>query len=213
MVLMDALALDRNRRASLARYGKLLGILTVCWGVAEASLALWSAAQTGSISLASFGSDSVIEVLSALAVWWRMSHEMNHEKRHHAERTSLKVTGFCLLGLATYVLIDASLHLYRRDHATVGKLGIAVTAAALVSMPLLAREKRRVGQALLSGAMMTDAKQTDFCTYQAAIVLLGLLCHSLFGIDWADGVAALILVPILVRAGVLALRGEHCCAH
>ena len=210
---MDAVALDLSRRTSIARYGKILGVLTVCWSVTEATLALWSAARTGSVSLTGFGFDSVIEVLSALAVWWRMSHEMNHERRHHAERVSLKITGYCLLGLSTYVLIDACLHLYRQDHASVGRLGVAVTAAALVCMPLLAREKRRVGRALSSGAMMTDAKQTDFCMYQAAIVLLGLLCHSLFGIDWADGVAALILVPILIRAGVLALRGEHCCVH
>ncbi len=210
---MDAVALDVTRRISVARYGKLLGILTVCWGVTEAALALWSAARTGSVSLTGFGLDSVIEVLSALAVWWRMSHEMNHERRHHAERVSLKITGYCLLGLGGYVLVDACLHLYRQDYASVGRLGVAVTAAALVCMPLLAREKRRVGRALSSGAMMTDAKQTDFCMYQAAIVLLGLLCHSLFGINWADGVAALILVPLLIRAGTLALRGEQCCVH
>ncbi len=210
---MDAVAFDLTRRASAARYGKILGVLTICWGITEATLALWSAARTGSISLTGFGFDSVIEVLSALAVWWRMSHETNQERRHHAERVSLKITGFCLLGLGTYVLVDACLHLYQRDHATVGRLGVAVTSAALVCMPLLAREKRRVGRALSSGAMMTDAKQTDFCMYQAAIVLLGLLCHALFGIDWADGVAALVLVPILIRAGVLALQGEQCCAH
>ena len=210
---MDAAAFDLTRRTSVARYGKILGILTVCWGVTEATLALWSAARTGSVSLTGFGFDSVIEVLSALAVWWRMSHETNHERRHHAERVSLKITGYCLLGLGTYVLVDACLHLYRQDQAVVGRMGVIVTAAALVCMPLLAREKRRVGRALSSGAMMTDAKQTDFCMYQAATQLLGLLCHSLFGINWADRLAARILVPILIRAGVLALRGEHCCVH
>jgi divalent metal cation (Fe/Co/Zn/Cd) transporter len=61
--------------------------------------------------------------------------------------------------------------------------------------------------------MMTDAKQTDFCTYQAAIVLFGLLVHALFGIGWADSAAALLLVPLLLRAGVLSLRGESCCTH
>ena len=94
-----------------------------------------------------------------------------------------------------------------------GKDGDCDHAAAMALMPLLAREKRRVGGGLSSRAMMTDAKQTDFCTYQAAIVLLGLLCHALFGIGWADSVAALILVPILLRAGALSLRGEHDCTH
>jgi hypothetical protein len=32
-------------------------------------------------------------------------------------------------------------------------------------MPLLSRAKRKVGRALNSGAMMTDATQTDFCMY------------------------------------------------
>jgi hypothetical protein len=61
--------------------------------------------------------------------------------------------------------------------------------------------------------MMTDAKQTDFCMYQAAIVLFGLLVHAIFGIGWADSAAALLLVPVLVRSGVLSLRGQQCCAH
>ncbi len=202
-----------ERRSSLARYGKLLETLTMIWGATEASVALWSAAQTGSISLAGFGLDSVIEVLSALALWWRMSHEMNHDRRHHAERISLNIAGSCLLALGAYIMAAAAVSLYRQHQPGVGRLGVVITAAAVVLMPLLAREKRRVGRALASHAMMTDAKQTDFCTYQAAIVLLGLLCHSLFGIGWADGVAALLLVPILLHAGAQTLRGKHDCAH
>ena len=61
--------------------------------------------------------------------------------------------------------------------------------------------------------MATDAKQTDFCMYQAAIVLVGLVAHAAFGVTWADSVAALILVPILIRAGMLAFRGEQCGCH
>ena len=37
---MDAVAIDLTRRISVARYGKILGVLTVCWGVTEATLAL-----------------------------------------------------------------------------------------------------------------------------------------------------------------------------
>ena len=210
---MSLLELTHDRRASLARYGKILSVVTIVWGGAEAVVALWSAARTHSVSLTGFGLDSVIEVLSALAVWWRMSHEMDHGRRHRAEHVSLRVTGYLLLCLAAWVFFDASVHLICREAARVGVAGIAITAAAIVCMPLLSREKRRIGSALSSNAMLTDSKQTDFCMYQAAIVLLGLLCRALFGINWTDGVAALILVPFLVRAGVLALRGEQCCAH
>ena len=78
---------------------------------------------------------------------------------------------------------------------------------------LLSRAKRKVGRTLNSTAMMTDAKQTDFCMYQAAIVLFGLLVHTAFGIGWADSAAALLLVPLLLRAGTLSLRGQSCCTH
>lgn len=196
----------------MARYGKLLEILTIVWAGTEATVALWSARQTGSASLAGFGWDSVIEVLSAVALWWRMSHEMNHERRHQAERLSLRFAGICLLALSAYVFADACWHLYQHEHATVGKLGIGITAAAVILMPLLSREKRRVGTSLHSHAMLTDAKQTDFCMYQAVIVLLGLVSQTIFGIAWADSIAALVLVPILIRVGVLTLRGQHNCA-
>lgn len=159
---MIATELSQDRRASLARYGKTLEVLTILWGATEAAVALWSAVATHSVSLTGFGLDSVIEVFSAVAVWWRMSHEMNHERRHHSERVSLRITGILLLCLAAWVLFDASRHLVRRESHSVGALGIAVTAAALVCMPLLSREKRRIGAALSSRAMLTDAKQNGF---------------------------------------------------
>jgi divalent metal cation (Fe/Co/Zn/Cd) transporter len=61
--------------------------------------------------------------------------------------------------------------------------------------------------------MMTDAKQTDFCMYQAIIVLFGLVVHATLGIGWADSAAALLLVPLLLQAGILSIRGQACCAH
>ncbi len=200
-------------RASVARRGRQLEMFTVVWGIAEAAIALTAAAKDGSISLAGFGFDSLIEVVSAVALLWRMSHEMNHQRRHQAEAISLRIAGICLISLAAYVLADASYDLWRGHHAQTGWLGIGITLAALLFMPLLARAKRQVGRALGSPAMMTDARQTDFCMYQAAIVLFGLMMHTFFHIDWADSAAALILVPFLVRAGVLSLQGKQCCAH
>jgi hypothetical protein len=47
--------------------------------------------------------------------------------------------------------------------------------------------------------MHADAKQTKFCTYLSAISLAGLLLNALFGLWWADPVAALIMVPIVPK--------------
>jgi divalent metal cation (Fe/Co/Zn/Cd) transporter len=77
-------------------------------------------------------------------------------------------------------------------------------------MPLLARAKRRVARNLNSNAMHADSRQTDLCAYLSAILLGGLLLNATVGWWWADPVAAIVMVPIIVREGVGALRGENC---
>src|SRR5206468_13102329 len=88
--------------------------------------------------------------------------------------------------------------------------GILLACVSLVVMPLLSRAKRRVGRALGSAAMHADAKQTEFCTCLSAILLAGLLLNTLFGLWWADPVAALIMVPIIAKEGIEGLQGVAC---
>ncbi len=206
-------AISLELRAQLARHGRRLEVITVLWAALEAGVALTGAHREHSVSLAGFGWDSCIEMLSGAALYWRMTHEMNHERKHQAEKVSLMVAGACLLALAVYVLIDSLLSLRMGGEKSPGWMGIAITAAALVSMPLLTRAKRKIARGLNSRAMMADAAQTNFCAIQAAIVLTGLLVRSVFHVAWADAVAGLVLVPFLVRAGRGALRGEECCSH
>ena len=77
-------------------------------------------------------------------------------------------------------------------------------------MPLLARAKRRVAAQLNSRALAADSKQTDLCAWLSAILLGGLLLNALLGWWWADPVAALVMVPIIAREGIQALRGRAC---
>jgi divalent metal cation (Fe/Co/Zn/Cd) transporter len=200
-------------RAAIARRGHYLELFTISWALLEATVALATAMKSHSVSLAGFGLDSLIEVVSGAAVMWRMSHEMDHHRRHRAEHVSLRIAGVCLLVLAAYVFIEATFNLVNHRTSETTWVGIAVTSAAVLFMPLLSRAKRKVGRALNSAAMMTDANQTDFCMYQAMIVLFGLSVHATFGIGWADNAAALLLVPFLLRAGTLSLRGQACCSH
>ena len=83
-------------------------------------------------------------------------------------------------------------------------------------MPLLVRAKRRVAAAIGSRALDADATQTALCTYLSAILLAGLLLNATVGWWWADPVAALIMVSIIVREGLEGIRGERCedgCEH
>jgi divalent metal cation (Fe/Co/Zn/Cd) transporter len=200
-------------RARLARRGRRLETFTIVWAAMEAGVALAGAHREHSISLAGFGWDSCIEMLSGAALYWRMTHEMDHAEKHRAEELSLKIAGFCLYALAAYVLVESVLELRQGGDHSPGWMGMAITTAALLTMPVLTVYKRRVAVGLNSRAMMTDAAQTNFCAIQAAIVLAGLAIRSIFHVGWADAVAGLVLVPFLIRAARAAFKGEACCTH
>jgi divalent metal cation (Fe/Co/Zn/Cd) transporter len=78
---------------------------------------------------------------------------------------------------------------------------------------LLARAKRRVAARLNSRAMEADSKQSSICGYLAAMLLCGLALNALFGWRWADPVAALAMLPIIIKEGIEGLRGETCGCH
>jgi divalent metal cation (Fe/Co/Zn/Cd) transporter len=78
-------------------------------------------------------------------------------------------------------------------------------------MPTLAKAKRRVAAGIFSAAMQADSRQTDFCAYLSVILLGGLLLNAVGGWWWADPVAALVMVPVIVKESIDGLKGRACC--
>jgi hypothetical protein len=89
-------------------------------------------------------------------------------------------------------------------------LGIAILIAAAVFMPLLAREKRRLSAATGSAALGADAVQSALCAYLSLIALMGLVINAIWRIKWADPIAALAVLPLILREGWDALCGKTC---
>ena len=77
-------------------------------------------------------------------------------------------------------------------------------------MPLLARAKHRVANAMNSRVLASEATQTSLCAYLSAIALVGVVLNAAFGWWWADPVAAVAMVPIIGREGLDGVRGEMC---
>ncbi len=193
--------------APLVARGRRLEYFTILWNCLESIVAIGSGLMAGSIALVGFGVDSVIESLSGLALLWRLRDGEQGEQR---ERTALKIVGVSFLLLASYVAFDAVKSLFRRQPPETSYIGIALALLSLVVMPLLAGKKRQVAARLNSRALQADSRQTDLCAYLSAILLGGLLLNALFGWWWADPVAALVMVPIIGKEGLEALRGETC---
>jgi divalent metal cation (Fe/Co/Zn/Cd) transporter len=202
------IALDRQ---AVARRGKQLEYFTIAWNSLEGLVALVAGALAGSISLVGFGIDSFIEVTSGGVLLWRMSVDADVQKRERREKLSLRIVGICFLALAVYVGYESISDLVGRKSPEHSIPGIILACVSLVVMPLLSRAKKKVGNDLGSAAMHADAKQTDFCVYLSAILLLGLVLNAALGWWWADPVSALIMVPLIAKEGVEAMNGETCC--
>ena len=202
-------------RTTTAKRGKQLEYFTIAWNSLEGLVAVIAGAFAGSISLVGFGFDSFIEVTSGATLLWRMSVDADAKSRERNERLSIRIVGVCFVVLAAYVTYEAISDLFDRKPPEHSVPGIVLACVSLIVMPVLSRAKKRVGNELGSAAMKADAKQTDFCVYLSAILLGGLLLNAVFGLWWADPVAALIMVPIIAKEGFEGIRGGVCdvCQH
>ena len=205
--MAEAIVIDR---VATARHGRRLEYFTIAWNCLEGLVAVIAGLVAGSISLVGFGIDSFIEVTSGAALLWRMSVDADVHRRERNERLALRIVGVCFVALAVYIGYESIGDLIRRQAPEHSIPGIVLACVSLLVMPLLSRAKRKVANALGSAAMHADATQTDFCVYLSAILLGGLLLNAIFGLWWADPVAALIMVPIIAREGIEGIQGKAC---
>jgi divalent metal cation (Fe/Co/Zn/Cd) transporter len=202
--------IDTLERPAAVLRGRQLEYFTVVWNTLEGLVAVVAGILAGSISLMGFGIDSFIEVTSGSVLLWRMSVDSDMHRRETNEKRALRLVGSCFLLLAAYIAYDSISDLWLKRASEHSVAGIVLACVSMVVMPVLSRAKRKVGRSLGSAAMHADAKQTEFCTYLSAILLVGLLLNAVFGLWWADPVAALIMVPIIAKEGIEGVRGKAC---
>jgi divalent metal cation (Fe/Co/Zn/Cd) transporter len=174
----------------------------------EAVVSLEAAWTARSPALLGFGGDSAVELLSAAVVLWR-SHSAS--QGDHAEQRAAKIAGSLLLALAAFVAFTSVLTLLGHVEAQPSPIGIALLIPAAVVMPWLAKQKRQLSAATDSAALRADAAESAVCGYLALIALAGLLANAIGRVTWADPIAALALLPLIVHEGWEAMKGKPCC--
>jgi cation diffusion facilitator family transporter len=202
-----------GERSRLLRRGVTLEYATVAWNVVEGVIAVAAGLVASSVALIGFGVDSFVETASAAVVGWRLRAESlghaDEERAERLERRAGRIAGALLLALAAYIVVDAGRRLLGFGaEATESVVGIALTAVSLVAMPLLGWVKLRTATDLKSGALRADAYETIACAWLSLATLTGLVLNLTLGWWWADPLAALAIVPLVVREGIEGLRGE-----
>jgi divalent metal cation (Fe/Co/Zn/Cd) transporter len=178
----------------------------------EAAMAVTAGIIAGSLALTSFGFDSVIELVSATLVLGRLRAELSGGQANgRAEHRVLRIIAVTFFVLAAYVLAGSVIDLATRSHPERSPVGIGLTVASLLVMPLLGWRKRRVGSALRNQLVIADAAETMLCATLAATTLLGLALFAAFGWWQADPIAALAVAYFAVHEGREAWHGELAC--
>jgi divalent metal cation (Fe/Co/Zn/Cd) transporter len=205
LVQLGTVRATSNHNARPSRTVLWLQMVTLAWMLVECGVSLYAANMAHSAALLAFGSDSLVELMSASLVLAQCIPGIAI-----AERRANRIAGGLLFLLALVVAATAIGSLGLRAKPQTSPIGMAITVAALLAMPVLAWLKRREARRTHHPALAADAVQSATCAYLAFITLAGLAINAVFHIAWIDSAAALLAVPILLWEGRSAWRGHTC---
>jgi divalent metal cation (Fe/Co/Zn/Cd) transporter len=195
---------SKQSRASLLRRGLNLEYVTLGWNVVGVIVVGFAALRAGSVALAGFGLDSLIEIFASVIVIWHLN-----ESRGHNEKLALRLIGVAFLALAAYVIVQVGYSFAVGGRPAPSVLGIVWLAVTVVAMLLLARGKRATGRRLDNPVLVAESRVTVIDAYLAAAVLIGVALNALLGWWWADPLSGLIIVYYAIVEGVAHWR-EGC---
>jgi divalent metal cation (Fe/Co/Zn/Cd) transporter len=207
---------NRQRDVQLALQ---LTYITIGWMTVEGAAALLLGWASKSLLLEAFGIDSLIELFSGGVLLWRLKVESNgtasSERLEAVERRAAKWVGYSLYLLVVYVLFNSGYGLFIAKRVTdthESAWGILIGIVAKVGMPILAAYKIKVAARLNSRALRADAVESIVCGYLSIVLMVGLAATRILGWWWLDSVAALALIPFIVKEAREAIHGGCECS-
>ncbi len=186
-------------------------VLTVAWMTIEVIVALVAAWTAKSSALLGFGGDSTAELFSAMVVLWRFRSTSDSEIED--ERLAARVAGGLLFAVAGIVVVSSGWSLLGYSEPRPSFVGIVLLIVAGVGMPWLASQKRKLATQIGSASLRVDATESALCGYLSLIALAGLLANAIFRAPWTDPLAALALVPLILKEAWHAVHtSRNCCS-
>jgi len=216
---LEQLAVSQPReRADDVRLALLLTYITLGWMTIEGAASLLLGWASKSLLLEAFGIDSLIELFSASVLLWRLrieaSGRADEERVEAVEHRASRLVGYTLYFLVAYVVFNSAYGLFIAHRVTdthESAWGILIGLVAKVGMPILAGYKLKVAARLNSRALRADAIEAITCGYLSIVLMIGLAATRILGWWWLDSVAALALIPFLIKEARAAIEGEDAC--
>lgn len=194
-----------------------LAIFTVLYNVGEGLTSLYYGVSDEALTLAGFGVDSFIEVVSGvgiLAMIARLSRYGNTNQGKF-EKLALQITGVCFYVLVIGLIAGAGFSAWEGQQPTDTVAGIVISLLSIAIMRGLALWKIRVGKRLNSAPIVADANCTMVCVYMSVILLVSSLLYEAFHIPYIDAVGMLGLAWFSFKEGKESFekaKGTACCS-
>ena len=193
-------------RPSLLASALRLSYFTIAWNGAAGAAALVLAVATGSLALAGFALNALLDSSASMVLVWRFTHEQRAPlAAERVERRAQALIGVAMLVIAAYVGVQAVRALVDGSHPATSAFAVALAAVSLVVLPFLGVRKLEVASHLGSSALRGDAVLTLAAVALAAITLCALIANAALGWWWADAGAALVIATALAFEGTRVL--------
>lgn len=172
-------------------------------------MGLWQGAAVGSIALVAWALGGAPEAVGSLVVVWRFGGSRSVSDT--AERRAQRGIAVSFWLTAPYLGAESIHHLVTQHEPNPTPSALAITAFALLQMPVLGWAQRELGDRLRSAATASKGTQSYLCAGQALTVFIGLLATAQWpGGWWLDPAIGLGIAGIEIWQGVRAWRGQGC---
>ena len=157
----------------------------------------------GSFALLAFGGDSLIELISGIAVLTGLQRDSSGSNSGGMQsKKTEQFTGGLLFVLIPVIGLGAVFSYITGLKPEGSPLGIAMAIGAVIVMPYLYIEKRKIGRETRSLPLSIDAIESVTCLFMAIALLGGLLAEYFLGLWWADYLATGVILAFVAREAV-----------
>lgn len=192
-----------GRRDAALKTALFLSVLTIAYNVTEGVVSVFFGVADESLTLAGFGFDSFIEVISGTGILhmvWRMQHS-EADRRDSFERRALRITGTAFYLLCGGLAVSAVHTVYSGHRPESTAAGTIISILSILLMVILARAKTNVGKALDSEAILADAQCTKVCIYMSLVLLAASGLYFVVQIPFVDAAGCAGLAFLSFREG------------
>ncbi len=173
---------------NLLKTALILSIITVGYNIIEGIVSVSFGYSDETLALFGFGIDSFVEVISGLGILHMILRMKNSNaiERDKFEKTALRITSISFYTLTAGLIIGSILNIIYNVKPETTLAGIIVSVISIFTMYYLMNAKLKVGKALNSDAIISDAHCTKTCFYLSFILLGASGLYEIFKIGYFD---------------------------